>query len=63
MLVVQCVSAFNAVKTPVLVCLRSSCNHVTSMNEGRKIFEARAEGCRAKWRELRERKPAVQLAG
>jgi hypothetical protein len=29
-LVDQCVSAVSAVEVPVLVCLRGSCNHVTS---------------------------------
>ena len=27
----QCVSAVRAVEVPVLVCLRSSCNHVTEV--------------------------------
>ena len=34
---------------PVLVCLRSSCSHVTEVG-GREVSETRAEGCNAKLR-------------
>jgi len=30
----QCVSAVRAVEVPVLVCLRSGCNHVTEVGGG-----------------------------
>jgi hypothetical protein len=39
----QCVSAVTAVEVPVLVCLLSSCSHVTG------VCETHAEGCHAKW--------------
>jgi hypothetical protein len=43
----QCVSAVRAVEVPVLVCLRSSRNHVIEVG-GRKVCETRAEGCHVK---------------
>ena len=45
----QRVSAVAVVEVPVLFCLRSSCSHVTE-GEDRKVYENRAEGCRAKCR-------------
>ena len=41
----QYISAVRAVEVPVVVCERSSCNHVT---EDRKVCETRAESCHAK---------------
>ena len=43
----QSVCAVRAVEVPVLVCLRSSCSHVTEVG-GRKVCETRTDDCRAK---------------
>ena len=43
----QCVSAGSAVEASVLVCLRSSCDHVTEVG-GCEVCETRAEGCHTK---------------
>lgn len=40
-------SAIGAVKVPVFVCLRGSCNHVSELR-GPLKFETRSEGCHAK---------------
>jgi hypothetical protein len=41
----QYVFVFGAVEVPELLCLRSSCSHVTEVGT---VCDTRAEGCRAK---------------
>jgi len=50
---------FEAVEVPVLVCLRSRCNHVTEVGR-RKVRENRAGNCDAKWRGLCVYNPAIR---
>ena len=55
------VSAVKAVELPVFVGLRSSCSHVTEI-EDRKVCDTRAEGCHSiRWR-LRGCNPVISRA-
>ena len=55
----QCVSAVRSVEVPVLVFLRSGCNHVTEVGGIHKVCETRAEVHNAKCQGLCGCNPAL----
>ena len=55
----QCVSAVRAVEVPVLVWLRSGCNHVTEVEKPKRLW-GHTERCNLKWQGLFECNRAIQ---
>ena len=57
----QRVSTVRAVEVPVLVCLRSGCDHVTELG-GREVCETGAESCQAKGQGLGGCNTAINMS-